>query len=236
MTVRIMLAVSTALLIATTAHAQSTGSSQPIPPQTLSAEAAATPGPQPVESGPTSAPVEGQPASSDRDETQSSGLVDIVVTAQRREQSLQKVPIAVTALDSGALADLRVTNVERLSGFAPNLLITTQNIPSLPVVTIRGINSGVTNVVQDPKVGLYLDGVYIGRNSGSIFDLADIERVEVLRGPQGTLFGRNATAGAISLVTAAPSGELGGRQLLSYGNYGAFRSRTVLNLPAFGPF
>src|SRR5690606_6087407 len=81
---------------------------------------------------------------------------------------------------------------------------------------------------------LYLDGVYVGRSVGAIFDLADIERVEVLRGPQGTLFGRNATGGAISLITAAPTGEFGIKQDVSIGNNEAFRSRTVLNLPAFG--
>ncbi len=166
---------------------------------------------------------------------QSSSLQDIVVTAQRREESLQRVPVAVTALSTESLDQARITNVERLSGFAPNLTVTQQSSSATPVITIRGINSGSANVVQDPKVAVYLDGVYVGRNSGSIFDLADIERVEVLRGPQGTLFGRNATAGAINLVTAAPTGKFSGKLLVSYGNFDALRTRAVVNLPAFGP-
>lgn len=164
-----------------------------------------------------------------------STLQDIVVTAQRREQSLQKVPVAVTALNTAALDQARITSVERLDGFAPNLTIVGQATVSTPVISIRGINSGTSNVAIDPKVATYLDGVYVGRNSGAIFDLADIQRVEVLRGPQGTLFGRNATAGAISIVTAAPTGELEGKALISYGNYNALRARAVLNLPAIGP-
>ena len=161
-------------------------------------------------------------------------LQDIVVTAQRREESLQKVPVAVTALTSEALDRYRVTDVQRLSGFAPNLTVSNQGLGSIPVLVIRGIASGVSNNAVDPKVALYLDGVYIGRSTGAIFDLADLERVEVLRGPQGTLFGRNATAGAISLVSAPPTGKFGVKQLLSYGNSDAFRSRTIINFPAIG--
>ncbi len=163
------------------------------------------------------------------------GLTEIVVTAQRREESLQKVPVAVTALTQDTLDAFRVTSIERLGSLAPNLTISTQGISINPSISIRGINSGTINPGVDPKVALYLDGVYIGRSAGAVFDLADLERVEVLRGPQGTLFGRNATAGAISLITAKPTGTFSVKQLLSYGNYEAFRSRTVVNLPALGP-
>ena len=162
-------------------------------------------------------------------------LEDIVVTAQRREENLQKVPVAVTALSASALDEARITNVQGLSGYAPNVQLLTQGVQSIPTILIRGISSGVSDNAVDPKIGIYLDGVYIGRSVGAIFDLADLERVEILRGPQGTLFGRNSTGGAISLVSAAPTGEFGVRQTLSYGNYKALRSRTTLNLPAFGP-
>lgn len=164
------------------------------------------------------------------------GLDEIVVTAQRREESLQDVPVAVTAFGADALESARMTNVRNLSGYAPNFQVTTQGLQSTPNINIRGISSGTANNAVDPKVGIYLDGVYVGRTVGAVFDLADIERVEVLRGPQGTLFGRNATAGAVSLVTSPPTGEFGVKQNLSYGNDNAFRSRTILNLPAFGPF
>lgn len=162
-------------------------------------------------------------------------LEEIVVTAQKREESLQKVPVAVTALSEDAIVNARITSVANLSGFAPNLQILNQGLASIPTVVLRGISSGVSNNAVDPKIGMYLNGVYIGRSVGSAFDLADIERVEVLRGPQGTLFGRNATGGAISIITAAPTGEFGVRQLLSYGNYNSFRARTIVDLPAFGP-
>ncbi|MBP8231399.1 TonB-dependent receptor [Rhizorhabdus sp.] len=164
------------------------------------------------------------------------GLEEIVVTAQRRAESLQKVPVAVTAISSEQLDTLRVTNVKNLAGLAPSLQIQTQGLQSNPSIAIRGVASGVSNNAVDPKVGIYLDGVYIGRTVGSIFDLADIQRVEVLRGPQGTLFGRNATSGAISLVSADPTGEFDVRGNVSYGNYDAIRGKVVVNLPAFGPF
>ena len=165
----------------------------------------------------------------------SGGLGEIVVTAQRREESLQDVPVAVTALNSETLDNLRVTDVQRLTGLAPNLAITTQGIQSIPTISMRGINSGTSDNAVDPKIGIYLDGVYIGRSVGAIFDLADIERVEVLRGPQGTLFGRNATGGAISLITARPTGEFGVKAMASYGNQDSLRFRTTVNLPQMGP-
>ncbi|MCP1471478.1 iron complex outermembrane receptor protein [Sphingobium sp. OAS761] len=163
-------------------------------------------------------------------------LQEIVVTAQRRTENIQNVPISVTALSADTLDNARVTDIRNLSGLAPNVLINSQGISSIPTVTIRGIQSGVSSSSVDPKVGIYLDGVYIGRTVGAIFDLADIERVETLRGPQGTLFGRNATAGAISIVTPNPTGKLEGNALLSAGNYDSFRGRLSLNLPSFGIF
>ncbi len=180
--------------------------------------------------GPVSAP--SSPAQPDGEV----GLTDIVVTAQRREENLQKVPVAVTAISGEQLDQLRVTNVKNLAGLAPSLQIQTQGQQSNPSIAIRGVASGVSNNAVDPKVGIYLDGVYIGRTVGSIFDLADIARVEVLRGPQGTLFGRNATSGAISLVSATPTGEWGVRATGSYGNYDAWRGKIVMDFPSFGPF
>lgn len=161
-------------------------------------------------------------------------LQDIVVTAQRREESLQKVPVAVTAVSNEALADLRVIGAQSLSGMAPSVLVSSQGSQSNPTVSIRGVASGTSNNAVDPKVGMYVDGVYIGRTVGSLFDLAEIERVEILRGPQGTLFGRNATTGAISLVTAAPTGEQSVRGSVSYGNYDAMRLKVSANLPEMG--
>lgn len=172
---------------------------------------------------------------SNQNSTNDYSLNDIVVTAQRREESLQDVPVAVTALGADAMAQMRVSNIANLSGAAPSLQIQSQGIQSTSLITIRGIASGSSINSVDPKVGMYLDGVYVGRSTGAVFDLADIERIEILRGPQGTLFGRNSTSGAINMITARPTGELGVKQDLSYGNYNALRTRTVLNLPALGP-
>jgi len=176
-----------------------------------------------------------QPAEQTESVSGQGQLADIIVTAQRREESLQKVPVAVTAIGGEQLDKLRVTNVRNLAGLAPSLQINTQGLQSNPTIIIRGVASGASNNAVDPKVGIYLDGVYIGRSTGSVFDLADIQRVEVLRGPQGTLFGRNATSGAISLTTAAPSGQLGVRGSVSYGNYDAMRGKVSVDLPSFGP-
>lgn len=161
---------------------------------------------------------------------------EIIVTAQRREESLQKVPVAVTALGAPQLEALRVTSVRNLGGIAPSLQINAQGQQSNPTITIRGVSSGTSSNSVDPKVGIYIDGVYIGRAVGSLLDFGDIQRVEVLRGPQGTLFGRNATSGAISVTTAAPSGEWGVRATGSYGNYEAIRGKVSLDLPKVGPF
>ncbi|MBB4614060.1 iron complex outermembrane receptor protein [Novosphingobium taihuense] len=167
---------------------------------------------------------------------QSASVQEIIVTAQRREESLQKVPVAVTAIGTEQLEALRVTSVRNLAGLAPSLQFNNQGQQSNPTIIIRGVASGTSSNSVDPKVGMYIDGVYIGRAVGSLLDFSDIQRVEVLRGPQGTLFGRNATSGAISIVTAAPKGEWGVRATTSYGNYDAFRGKVSLDLPQIGPF
>ena len=162
------------------------------------------------------------------------GLKEIVVTAQRREENLQKVPVAVTAIGADDLAQLRVTNIKDLQGLAPNLQLNTQGLQSNPTVTIRGVSSGVSNNAVDPKVGVYLDGVYIGRTVGSIFDLSDIARVEVLRGPQGTLYGRNTTGGAVNFITKKPSKDFHVTQKFGYQTYDGATSRTTVDTGELG--
>jgi iron complex outermembrane receptor protein len=169
-------------------------------------------------------------------DTQSSTVEEIVVTAQKREQSLQDVPISVTALTGQALVANRIQNVNDLNAVAPNLTVRpAAGGVALPSFSLRGVQSYGVALGSDKEVSVYLDGVYIGSATGSIFDIADLERIEVLKGPQGTLFGRNATAGAISIITKNPSGRFGVHQELTGGNYGQFRSRTSVNLPAWGP-
>ncbi|MHB9878070.1 TonB-dependent receptor [Pacificimonas sp. ICDLI1SI03] len=164
------------------------------------------------------------------------GLTEIVVTAQRVEQNLQDVPVAVTAIGEEEIGDKRVTSGADIAGLVPNLNFTQAGVPSNPTIQIRGISSGTSNNAVDPKVGVYVDGVYVGRTVGALFDLADIQRIEVLRGPQGTLFGRNATGGALSITTATPSGSLGVKGSISYGNFDAWRGKISADLPQFGPF
>lgn len=164
------------------------------------------------------------------------GLEEIVVTAQRREQKLQSVPISITALSAESLKANRIETVGDLNAIAPNLTVRPgAGGNQSPNYTLRGILGASSAAGQDKGVSPYLDGVYLQAQSGSLFELADIERIEVLKGPQGTLFGRNATGGAIQIVTKDPTGEFGGYQELSGGNYGIFRTKTHLELPAWGP-
>jgi iron complex outermembrane receptor protein len=165
------------------------------------------------------------------------GLQEIVVTAQKREQNVQDVPIAVTALNSATLEVNRVSNVTDLSGLAPGVtVVTSAGGSQIPAFSIRGVTSYGVVPGSDKEVSIYLDGVYISSSHGSIFNLPDAQSIEVLRGPQGTLFGRNATAGAISITTRDPNGKLGAEADLTIGNYGQRRERITFNTPQVGPF
>ncbi len=165
------------------------------------------------------------------------GLEEIIVTAQKREQSVQDVPIAVTAVTQESLQANRITTVNDLSAIAPGLTVK----PSaggiqVPAFTMRGQVSFGVVAGSDKQVSIYVDGVYLSNPRGSIFDLPDIQRLEVLRGPQGTLFGRNATAGAISITTRDPSGDPRARIEGTYGNLDQYRIRATVETPEFGPF
>lgn len=165
------------------------------------------------------------------------GVEDIVVTAQKREQRLQDVPIAITAVSQDTLQVNRVVNVTDLSGLAPGLVARTNaGSQGSPQFSMRGVSAAASQPSQDRQISMYLDGVYIGGSRGAIFDLPDSDRIEVLRGPQGTLFGRNATAGAISVSTRDPDGKFGLRQDVTVGNYDQFRTRTTVDTPQIGPF
>jgi iron complex outermembrane receptor protein len=160
-----------------------------------------------------------------------------VVTAQKRVQNLQDVPVAVTALTAETLESNRIRNVLDLNALVPNLRAApSAGGSNLPSFTLRGIQSTGAIPGAEKQVGLYIDGVYVGVAAGSIFDLPFIEQIEVMRGPQGTLFGQNATAGAVSIRTPDPTGEFGAKLNFSYGNYDQLRTGVRLNLPAMGPF
>lgn len=162
-------------------------------------------------------------------------LDEIVVTAQKREQSIQDVPIAITAIDEDFIESRNITTISSLSSLAPNLKI--EDTPGNTTAAQISIRGGVTinpALYWEPTVGIYLNGSYIGKTQGSIFDVSDIERVEVLRGPQGTLYGRNTLAGAVNLITAKPTGEFGGKAKIGYGNYNQRMAKASVNLPALG--
>ena len=148
------------------------------------------------------------------------GVQDIIVTATRQETDLQTTPIAVSAVTSDTLLENHVDDVRGLGSLAPSLVISGQAGQEFPIA-IRGISSGSQAIGGDSPVAVYLDGIYLGRQLAILFDLPDIERIEVSRGPQGTLFGRNNTAGSINIITKKPSFEDGGRLLIRYGNRNA---------------
>ncbi|MEO0997051.1 MAG: TonB-dependent receptor, partial [Pseudomonadota bacterium] len=161
-------------------------------------------------------------------------LEEIVVTARKREESLQQIPIAVTAFDAEALAALSASDLAALGSFTPNLNLAYSQGNSGGSnlgATIRGVGQFDYLVTTDPGVGVYLDGIYLGRTTGAVLDLLDVERVEVLRGPQGTLFGKNTIGGAINVVTRRPADSLDGEARLVVGD----ESRTDARLSVSGP-
>ena len=164
---------------------------------------------------------------------QEGGLEDIVVTAQKREESLQKTPISAAAFTSTALEARGIANLSDLQAQVPNLQLTPHpNSATTSRIFIRGVGNLDDQITQDPSVAVYMDGVYIGRSQGLANEVAELERIEVLRGPQGSLYGRNATGGAINFITRAPVlGEFEAKQSVSVGNYDLFRTRTRLNIP-----
>jgi iron complex outermembrane receptor protein len=179
-------------------------------------------------------PVQAQNAPAAANQT---GLEDIIVTAQKREQSLIKVPVSVTALTASTIQANRITSFMDLSAVAPNLTVrASPGGGNVPTMVMRGEFSAPGTPGSEKQVGLYLDGVYIEGGGGSAFNLGNIARIEVLRGPQGTLFGQNATAGAISVFTADPTGKFGGSVDGTIGNYAQKRIRASINTPKFGPF
>lgn len=158
-------------------------------------------------------------------------LEEIVVTANRREQSLQEVPMSVSAFTSEFFKNAGVNDLAGLEQYTPSLKITPGTDSRSTSIRIRGIGSVGTNVGIDPSVGMFIDGVYQGRAGMSISDLIDVERVEVLRGPQGTLYGKNTAAGAISVITKQPSTEFEYETELNYTSEERLELRGMVNIP-----
>ncbi|WP_375198058.1 TonB-dependent receptor plug domain-containing protein, partial [Sphingobium sp.] len=151
----------------------------------------------------------------------SEGIQDIVVTARRTEESLQTTPIAVTALTPEALTTAKVENVVDLQRTAPGLVIGRGSAggDGIVFVAIRGQGNLQPILANDPAVATYIDGIYIPRPSTGMTDIQDVQRLEVLRGPQGHLFGRNTVAGAVNITTRGPTREFEGRYRTGLGNH-----------------
>ena len=132
-------------------------------------------------------------------------LEEIVVVAQKREQNIMDVPVAITAVTGAQLEESGIKNAEELQFYVPGLIVGGSQTTTTKNFSIRGIGSTANNFGVESSVGLYVDGVYRSRQSSMINELVDVEAVEVLRGPQGTLFGKNTAAGAIQVRTVAPS-------------------------------
>lgn len=160
------------------------------------------------------------------------GIEEVVVTARRREETAQSVPIPITVLRSEELETRGALDLRDLERITPNLSFenTTVNRNTAQVF-LRGIGQTNFGPGQDPKVGIYLDGVYLARSQGAVFDLLDIDRVEVLRGPQGTLFGRNTTAGLVHVITKRPGKTFEADVRGHAGNEGQFGGGISLNIP-----
>jgi iron complex outermembrane recepter protein len=156
---------------------------------------------------------------------------DIIVTARRREEALQDTPVAITAINAAMLENKATTNIGDLMGAAPNLLITQQNSGAQAAnLSIRGLTYADIEKSQEPTVGVVVDGVFIGTNTGQLLDFFDIQQIEVLRGPQGTLFGRNTIGGVINIRRTKPTKEFGGKVEGTYSKFNSFATRAVLNV------
>lgn len=157
----------------------------------------------------------------------------IIVTARHREEALQRTPVSVVAIGPAELDARTIRNLSDVQRLVPNLtLAPAQNMGDAAAnLFIRGIGQEDFAAGTEPGVGLYIDGVYIGRSAGSLIELVDIARVEVLRGPQGTLYGRNTIGGAINVISAVPTDEPTGAAELFIGNFDRLESRGIINLP-----
>ena len=164
-------------------------------------------------------------------------LEEVIVTAQKREESIQKVPLAIAALNSDQLSTMGISSLDGLADSVISSLRVSPNGSSSSSLTIAIRGDGPPDAVQPTSQGpvaIYADGIYLGRANGLTMELADTKRIEILRGPQGTLFGRNSTSGAINIISNDATGEFSVDQLVGRGNYDAFRSVTRINLPAIG--
>src|SRR5271167_4028997 len=184
----------------------------------------------------TTVPTRADPEAADTDVAPSAGLAEVVVTARKVSESLQTTPVAVTAISEAALTRNQIYEVSDLQAVTPDIAIAqgTPGPSSTVYISIRGEAQNNPNSASDNAVGIYLDGVYLARPLVGNLGLLDVSQVEVLRGPQGTLFGRNTTGGAVNITSNHPTGTFDGTAEVSYGNFNQTLGQLVLNVPIIG--
>ncbi|MGQ0620017.1 MAG: TonB-dependent receptor [Panacagrimonas sp.] len=184
---------------------------------------------------PSAAPVEAKaaPSAEAGKSTVPVTLETIVVTAQKRTEDSQKVPLSLTAVSGETIADRRLRTVKDLENLAPNVQLS--RTTSIPTLYIRGVGGGGRQIGFDTRAGIYVDGVYVGAPAAVDSLLLDLDRAEILRGPQGTLFGQNSTSGALNLITQAPGSGAPATTSLSYGNRDSYRVTAAGDVPIADP-
>jgi iron complex outermembrane receptor protein len=174
---------------------------------------------------PTGVVVEASPAPQ-------SGVIDeIVVQARKRDELIQDTPVSVTAVSAATLDKMNATRLDDIQQIVPNLRITTGQNGANSNIRIRGVGATNTDIAFEPGVGLFVDGVFLPRSLGGLIDLVDVEQIEILRGPQGTLFGKNTVGGAVNVTTVKPSPEYSADALVRAGSYDSVETRAGFNAP-----
>ncbi len=204
---------------------QEPGKSQPASMQTLIAQAG-TPAQQSQMTGTAV-------TNSGTEELKGLVIEEIVVTARKREENIQDVPISISAFSAADMEARSLTSLQELGQFTPNFSFYNhaQTGATGATVFIRGVGQADVSIISDPGVGVYRDGIYMGRMQGIDFDLMEIERVEILRGPQGTLFGKNTIGGSVNVVTSRPTNEFGGNVSITTGRFDRFDVKASVNVP-----
>ncbi|MEP7006923.1 MAG: TonB-dependent receptor [Sphingomonas bacterium] len=183
----------------------------------------------------SAAPAFAQDAAEPADQPETGAIRDIIVTAQKRSENIQTVPIAITALDAQALSQGTIKDLRDIAGRVPSLVVdSVSTSPSTASIALRGISFDDVEKSFDPAVGVAVDGVFIGTNTGQLLDSFDMERLEVLRGPQGTLFGRNTIGGVINVMRSKPTHDAGIKAQFAYSSYDTKRGRLVVNSGTIG--
>jgi outer membrane receptor protein involved in Fe transport len=173
----------------------------------------------------------GQVAAQGQSASAAAMLEEIVVTARRREENLQELPMSIQAITSDVMQAQGIYNLEQITDFVPNVTLTEDQRKNDTRLFIRGVGGGFSNPAQVFGVGAYIDGHYLSGSLAAFMSTVDIERVEVLRGPQGTLFGKNTTGGAISLISAKPGADFDSYVTLRVADFGETGLRAMINFP-----